>query len=104
MAVITYGSSAFAGNAKTRRHERRRAAAIERDNIGNIIDTVFGISAPEASQEPGITGCKNRVEQALRAPNWREPKEESGGSCLPQVALYAAGNRTVRKDAVHIIK
>lgn len=52
----------------------------------------------------GITGCKNRVEQALRAPNWREPKEESGGACLPQVALYAAGNRTVRKDAVHIIK
>ena len=45
-----------------------------------------------------------RVEQALRAPNWREPKEESGGACLPQVALYAAGNRTVRKDAVHIIK
>jgi hypothetical protein len=51
-----------------------------------------------------VTGCKNRVEQALRAPNWREPKEESGGACLPQVALYAAGNRTVRKDAVHIIK
>jgi hypothetical protein len=22
-----------------------------------------------------VTGCKNRVEQALRAPNWREPKE-----------------------------
>ena len=68
MTTITYGQSVFAGNAKTRRHERRRAAAIERD-------TVFGISAPEASQEPGITGCKNRVEQALRAPNWREPKE-----------------------------
>ena len=51
-----------------------------------------------------VTGCKNRVEQALRAPNWRDPKEESGGACLPQVALYAAGNRTVRKDAVHIIK
>lgn len=52
----------------------------------------------------GITVCKNRVELALRAPNWREPKEESGGACLLQVALYAAGNRTVRKDAVHIIK
>lgn len=22
-----------------------------------------------------VTGCKNRVEQALRAPTWREPKE-----------------------------
>ena len=51
-----------------------------------------------------VTGCKNRVEQALRAPNWREPKEDNGSACLSQVALYAAGNRTVRKDAVHIIK
>lgn len=93
MTTITYGQSVFAGNAKTRRHERRRAAAIERDTIGNIIDTVFGISASEASQEPGITGCKNRVEQALRAPNWREPKEDTGSACLSQVALYAAGHR-----------
>lgn len=34
-----------------------------------------------------------RVEQALRAPNWREPKEESGGACLPQVAIFSAGHR-----------
>lgn len=34
-----------------------------------------------------------RVEQALRAPNWREPKEESGGACLPQVAIFSAGYR-----------
>ena len=76
MAVITYGSSVFAGNAKTRRHERRRAAAIERDTIGNIIDSVFGFAAPEASQEVSVTGCRDRVQQALRAPNWRQPKEE----------------------------
>lgn len=34
-----------------------------------------------------------RVEQALRAPNWREPKEANGSACLSQVALYAAGHR-----------
>ena len=34
-----------------------------------------------------------RVEQALLAPNWREPKEESGGACLPQVAIFSAGYR-----------
>ncbi|MII50002.1 regulator, partial [Salmonella enterica subsp. enterica serovar Bredeney] len=27
MTVITYGKSTFAGNAKTRRHERRRTLA-----------------------------------------------------------------------------
>ena len=40
-----------------------------------------------------VTGCHNRVEQALRAPNWREPKEDNGSACLSQVALYAAGHR-----------
>lgn len=105
MTVITYGQSVFAGNAKTRRHERRRAAAIERDTIGNIIDSVFGFAAPEAHQEASVTGCRDRVVQALRAPNWRQPKEEVTGSiCIPQVAIYNAGHRTVRKDAVHIFK
>ncbi|EGB2280961.1 hypothetical protein M0G61_003512 [Salmonella enterica] len=51
MTVITYGKSTFAGNAKTRRHERRRKLAIERDTICNIIDSIFGCDAPDASQE-----------------------------------------------------
>lgn len=37
--------------------------------------------------------CKRnpeRVEQALRAPNWREPKESVSGVCLPQVAIFNA--------------
>ncbi len=51
MTVITFGSSVSAGNAKTRRHERRRKLAIERDVIGNIIDAVFGCEAPDDSQE-----------------------------------------------------
>lgn len=41
MTVITYGKSTFAGNAKTRRHERRRKLAIERDTICNIIDSIL---------------------------------------------------------------
>lgn len=36
---------------------------------------------------------ENQVNKALRAPNWREPKEESGGACLPQVAIFSAGHR-----------
>ncbi|EBQ8806637.1 hypothetical protein GAI15_01180 [Salmonella enterica subsp. enterica serovar Newport] len=51
MTVITYGKSTFAGNAKTRRHERRRKLAIERDTICNIIDSIFGCDVHDASQE-----------------------------------------------------
>ncbi|EGD6366227.1 hypothetical protein IAJ99_002094 [Salmonella enterica] len=51
MTVITYGKSTFAGNAKTRRRERRRKLAMERDTICNIIDSIFGCDAPDASQE-----------------------------------------------------
>ncbi|AYN25736.1 hypothetical protein D8682_01290 [Buttiauxella sp. 3AFRM03] len=40
-----------------------------------------------------VDTISERVEQALRAPNWREPKEESGGACLPQVAIFSAGHR-----------
>lgn len=31
-------------------------------------------------------------------------KHESGSACLPEIALYQAGHRTVRKDATHIVK
>ncbi|EDQ1911850.1 hypothetical protein GTE53_003771 [Salmonella enterica subsp. enterica] len=51
MTVITYGKSTFAGNAKTRRHERRRKLAIERDTICNIIDSILGCDVPDASHE-----------------------------------------------------
>ncbi|EDY6077133.1 hypothetical protein R0U98_004611, partial [Salmonella enterica subsp. enterica serovar Mbandaka] len=51
MTVIVYGKSTFAGNAKTRRHERRRKLAIERDTICNIIDSIFGCDVPDASHE-----------------------------------------------------
>lgn len=51
MTVIVYGKSTFASNAKTRRHERRRKLAMERDTICNIIDSIFGCDAPDASQE-----------------------------------------------------
>ncbi|EAC1084492.1 hypothetical protein CRR46_19385 [Salmonella enterica] len=51
MTVIMYGKSTYAGNAKTRRHERRRKLAMERDTICNIIDSIFGCDAPDASHE-----------------------------------------------------
>ena len=47
----------------------------------------------ESCSSEKVDAVSERVEQALRAPNWREPKEESGGACLPQVAIFSAGHR-----------
>ena len=49
------------------------------------------------------TGCSLTVSRAINSPSLRS-KHESGSACLPDVALYQAGHRTVRKDATHIIK
>ncbi len=63
---------------------------------------------PQKRVSVAPTGCSERVHKALTlidgpaAPRARQ--EECGVMCLPQVALYAAGHRKTRKDAVHIIK
>lgn len=49
------------------------------------------------------TGCSLTVSRAINSPSLRS-KHESGSACLPEVALYQAGHRTVRKDATHIVK
>ncbi|ORM72400.1 hypothetical protein HA48_14690 [Pantoea wallisii] len=99
MTVITYGKS-VTENAKTRRHARRRAVAIERDTICSIIDAAFGIEPEAVAVAPKHM---TRVERATTSPSLRE-KHESTAMCLPDVALYQAGHRKIRKDATHIIK
>ncbi|EGC6957495.1 hypothetical protein HKU38_004420 [Salmonella enterica] len=75
MTVITYGSSVSAGNAKTRRHERRRKLAMERDTIGNIIDTIFGCVAPDDSHEVKAKRI-DRVTKAISLAGTRQKKVE----------------------------
>lgn len=75
MTVIQYGSSVSAGNAKTRRHERRRKLAIERDAIGNIIDSILGCEAPDASQEESRKHA-SRVDRATSLVALRDKKPE----------------------------
>ncbi|EDQ6232184.1 hypothetical protein CJD53_004657 [Salmonella enterica subsp. enterica serovar Tucson] len=75
MTVITYGKSTFAGNAKTRRHERRRKLAIERDTICNIIDSIFGCDAPDASHEVK-TKRIDRVTKAISLAGTRQKEVE----------------------------
>lgn len=57
--------------------------------------TMAKVRAKIAARKVQAIGKRNtkRVDQALRAPNWREPKEDMGSACLSQVALYAAGHR-----------
>ncbi|EHT4356130.1 hypothetical protein KX104_000376 [Salmonella enterica] len=75
MTVITYGKSTFAGNAKTRRHERRRKLAIERDTICNIIDSIFGCDAPDASHEVKAKRI-DRVTKAILLAGTRQKEVE----------------------------
>lgn len=49
--------------------------------------------AAEYEKKRTVTGCRDRVEQAIKAPNWRCKPTDSGAQCLPDVALYAAGYR-----------
>ncbi|EAV3183476.1 regulator [Salmonella enterica] len=92
MTVIQYGSSVSAGNAKTRRHERRRKLAMERDTICNIIDSIFGCDSPDASHEVKAKRI-DRVTKAISLAGTRQKEVEGGSVLLPDVALYAAGHR-----------
>ncbi|WP_140428137.1 hypothetical protein [Escherichia coli] len=97
MTVIVYGKSTFAGNAKTRRHERRRKLAIERDAICNIIDSIFGTDSEEPVQEAprkrlslsekaislGSLRCKKEegVERKQNRIYYSKPRSEMGVTC-----------------------
>ena len=88
MTLITYGSSVSAGNAKTRRHERRRKLAMERDTIGNIIDTIFGCVAPDDSQEE-IRKHAGRVDRATSLEFPRDYHEECDVVSKPNRIFYS---------------
>ncbi|ELL8496252.1 hypothetical protein RX249_000892 [Salmonella enterica] len=75
MTVIVYGKSTFAGNAKTRRHERRRKLAMERDTICNIIDSIFGCDAHDPSQEVKAKRI-DRVTKAISLAGTRQKEVE----------------------------
>lgn len=45
----------------------------------------------------------SRIEKACSSPSLRD-RHESTSVCLPDVAIYNAGHRTVRKGATHIYK
>ena len=90
MTVITYGSSVSAGNAKTRRHERRRKLAIERESIANIIDSVFGCEASDVSQELSRKQ-HSRVDRATLLGSLRD-RQDDVVEIKPQRTWYKDSN------------
>ena len=88
--VITYLAS---DNARNRRRARRAEAQSQIDADARLARKIAVAGS----------GCSLNVARATSAPSLRE-KRESTSQCLPQVALYQAGHRKVRKDATHIIK
>lgn len=72
MTVITYGTS-VKENAKSRRHARRRAVAMDRERIESIIDTAFGI-------EPEVVAIEvkhiSRIEKAVSSPSLRDRRQQ----------------------------
>lgn len=81
-------------NAAVRRHLRRKAAALSREAEKKIAPMLMGVSGNVAKALTLIDGPA--------AP--RQVQEECGAMCLPQVAMFNAGHRKPRKDAVHITK
>ena len=71
-------------NAKQRRRERLRASAIEREADIRLMRKIAVIAS----------GCSSlKVARSINGPSVRDVKEESGATCLPQVAIFAAGHR-----------
>lgn len=83
-------------NAATRRHLRRKAAALSRDAEKKIAPMLMGVSGNVAK---ALTMIDYKA-----SPRPAQEVCEGGATCLPQVAMFNAGHRKTRKDAVHIIK
>lgn len=73
MTVITYGSSTKQ-SAKSRRHARRRAVALDRERIESIIDIAFGA-------EPEVVAIEvkhiSRIDKAVSSPSLRDRKQSA---------------------------
>lgn len=84
----------IAHNSVTRRYLKR----------GELMAKRRSEASPDTSQE---SSRKTRVDRAITTATTlgMMGKEVSEGSaCMPEISIFAAGHRKVRKDATHIIK
>ncbi|NEG99718.1 hypothetical protein GQQ22_13410 [Pantoea agglomerans] len=80
------------------RNQRRMSAFNARKASEAIEQTRF-----ERRIVSTLSSCNQRVEKAVISPSLRD-RHESTSVCLPEIAIFNAGYRTVRKDVTHIIK
>jgi hypothetical protein len=105
MTTITYGKSVnpVKDNAATRRHKRRAAEAIDRKLVESRILKALG-QKPEQGGKPVVIAKRKPTMRAEMVTITHFAKPVSTSCCLPEVAIYRAGYRTTRKEAVHITK
>ncbi len=92
--VYTYLAS---DNARNRRRAKRAEDREQKQQQARM----------ERSILRALQGSANVSRAVTQAPDWRvrpEKQESAGSICLPEVARYNAGYRTIRKNAVHIVK
>ncbi|WP_034912950.1 hypothetical protein [Erwinia sp. 9145] len=94
MATIIWKEPKPQGTAKSRYKARRAERQAEHQEDARLARRIEAAGA----------GCSVKVARAVNGACERRAVRQSGSACLPEVALYAAGYRTVRKDATHIIK
>lgn len=80
--------------------ERKKLARAQAHYAKSISDVTL-----EKSIATALTGCTSRVYKATMPVPVRSKEQPSADNiCLPEVARFAAGHRTNRKEATHIIK
>lgn len=98
--------------------EKRRAARAEKQSAWKQANPLLvGVKASPACR-PILTLNRKPADRVVKAVDTETEyhkqilagatkylgSEIESGMCIPQVAIYNAGYRTVRKDAVHIVK
>jgi len=87
-------------NAQERRRERRAAKQADWKSANPLL---VGISAKPERITLKLNRKVDRVAKALIAQDTKY-YDSADNRCLPEVAMYSAGFRKVRKDATHIVK
>lgn len=86
-------------NSKTRKFKRTGEFFAAKDANRVLASRI------EAAFTKLSEGCTSRVYKATMPIQIRSSEQPSADNiCLPEVAKFAAGHRTSRKEAVHIIK
>lgn len=97
--------TAFNGSASGRRRERLKLAAIAR-GVEATQEVISSEKLHRPTPSRAVLTLSRKVDRVEKALIGRDTKvyDSADNRCLPQVAIFQAGHRTVRKDAVHIIK